>query len=462
MTQPLLQKSDYRGHNAYKTFVEKSIVKYMPNLKTEIETNPDWPFIWCAVLSIIQKDMVRSIQINAFLSVAEAGFRSNVCEIRVKSFHCWRHLIEIFAAEGQLAAIKRLKLITVPLTATASKNLDLAKAKFGCWINLIRNISTDMCEDPNMCFVHFLSFCFGPLGDQPLGSYVKSLSSVSPGKLYTEMRLPVVIALIKLLGRTDPLVDTLPLDITLEQPKLDIAKVYLKCRREIIHSCAEATVLIYNVYNLTVDKQAALTKNLWVNLFALMKQDDKLMKSMLMLTESLKAIATLSNDRERSGLRDSLPIILDALVAADFNLRNGDSMQSSFALYMLDVLNVMMTVMEQNKLEMFFIHLVSSQFDSLTLTDSKVGFVTGFSPLLKSADKCSYLIWKLFWTKVIVKMDKPHSFQMAFLQFGLENYFNGMVRDNLTISYNSWVNNIIYLFLTIRPKLRICGSSTGR
>lgn len=476
-TVPMLQQLDYRENLKYKEFLTKSVSDYMPKLKVEIDKNTDWALIWCLYLTAIQKDMARSIQINAFLSVAEAGFRSSNIEMRTKSFLCWRKLIEIFANEGQLQHTKRVKLITVPLQTTASKNVDLATAKFNCWWYLVNSISTEMCDDPTKCFVHFLNFCFGPLQELPLASYAKNSSAVSPGKLYTEMRLTVIVALIRILGPAAPVVGTLKLERQMDDltSKLNMSKVFTFCRKEIIHSCAEATVLVYNVNRLSSDKQQALTKNIWENLFALVKQDDKMMKSLILTVEAIKAIVNTCMDPSRKGLRAALPIIFEAVHTAKFNLKKGAQLLTEFALHMVAGLNAAaIKAMDRPAVDKCFQELIVEHYKTIILLDNKINFVTALAKeVMKEKTESSFVVWSLVWSGLIRKVEKVMPIQMEFLKYGLENHFNEMVSRLLFISVfvclhkigqskqNMIANGSSFSNPLLRLKRRICGCSTG-
>lgn len=432
-TVPLLQKLEYRNHPKYKEFVTQSVSDYMPRLKGEIERNPEWALIWCLYLTVNQKDMARSIQINAFLSVAEAGFRSSNIEMRTKSFLCWRKLIEIFANEGQLQHTKRVKLITVPLQTTASKNVDLATAKFACWWYLVNSISTEMCEDPTRCFVHFLNFCFGPLGELPLVSYVKNSAAVSPGKLYAEMKLTVVVALVRIMGPASPATAAMRLERQMDdlRPKLNMSKVFTMCRREIIHSCAEATVLVFSVYKLGMDKQLALTKNIWENLFGLIKQDDKMMKSLILTMEAIKGIVHICTDPQRRALSAAIPIVFEAITAAQFNLKKGAQLLTEFCLIMIGGLSAASRVAEKAAIEKCFQELVVAHYKTIILLDNKVNFVTALAKQVQkeTTSEGSFVMWSLVWWNLVCKLEKNLPILLDFLKYGLENHFNELVRD---------------------------------
>lgn len=439
-TLPLLLQSDYRSSPAYQAFLKNSIADHMPKLKNDIDSNADWPTIWCYYLTVIQKDMVRSTQINTFLSVAEQGFRSTNSEIRTKSFQCWQKLMEIFANEGQLQAPKRLKLIVLPLVATASRNVELATAKFSCWWYLMNNVSTENCEDIQMCFVPFLNFCFGPLNDIPLSSYVSPAQALSPGKLYEQMRLPVAVALIKLLGPAYPVVDELNLKMELDTKlQLDINKVFAKGRRELIHCCTEATVLVYSTYSVTARQQNALIRNLWQNLFAIFKKDDQLTKSIILTMGALKALVELCSDKERKSLCPSVYIVFDTLAGANFHMKKGAEFQIEHGRQMLKGLLHAAPVMDNKEKEALFKRFIVENFNSMILSDNKANFVNVVGKVLieEAAAECDFPMWCIVWKSMVMKLDKLHPMQLQLLKFGLEKFFNKMVSG----SYN---NSLLY------------------
>lgn len=462
-TVPLLQKLDYRGHPRYKEFLEKSISTYMPKVKEDIEKIPEWAHIWCLFLTVVRNDMARSIQINAFLSVAESGFRSSNIEMRTKSFVCWRKLIEIYASEGQLQHRKRVRLIAVPLQTTASKNLDLATAKFGCWWYLINSISPEASEDHTKCFIHFLNFCFGPLNDLPLEGYFKNSTAVSPGKLYNELKLTVIVALIRVLGPSIPLIGTLKLDRPMDDldAQFNAAKVYPICRREIIHCCAEATILVYSLRKLTSETQLAITKNIWDNLFALIKHDDKLTKGIVLVIAAVTAIINISSDPQHKAISPCIPMIFEAIKAAKFSLK-GAQMLTEFSLNIVTGLNAATKAMERPVIEKYFDALVVANFQTIHMLDNKVHFVVALAKeVMNLQKKGSFVIWSLVWTKVICVLDKSISIQPEFVKFGLENHFNEMVSRT---EFNVWTRTsrgLITPLYYYRSKKRRRGSLTG-
>lgn len=426
-TVVLLQNADYRSHPKYKEFLEKSISDYMPTLKEQIEKMPDWSLIWCSYLTVVRKDMARSIQINAFLSVAESGFRSSNIEMRTKSFVCWRKLIEIFAAEGQLLHMKRVRLITVPLQTTASKNLDLATAKFNCWWYLVNHINPEASDDHAKCFIHFLSFCFGPLNDLPLQGYVKNSSAVSPGKLYNELRLTVVAALILILGPPNPLISNLKLERPIDdlKPQLNPNKVFPICRREIIYCCAEATVLVYTLPKMTGQEHAQLTMKIWDNLFAMIKQDDQLTKGLILAMEAITAIVNLCGESQRRGLSASIPVIYGAIKDAKLSLK-GAQLLTEFCKIVVGGLTTAAAVVEKAVIEKYFKELIMDNYQTIILFDNKVNFVTAITKeLMQDKKRSSFVMWQLVWSKLLRNMDRSQP--MDFLKFGLENHFNEMV-----------------------------------
>lgn len=431
-TLPLLLQSDYRSNPAYQSFLKNSIADHMPKLKNEIDSNTDWPTIWCYYLTVIQKDMVRSTQINTFLSVAEQGFRSSNSDVRTKSFQCWQKLMEIFANEGQLQAPKRLKLIVLPLVATASRNVELATAKFSCWWYLINNVSTENCEDIQMCFLPFLNFCFGPLNDTPLSSYASPAQALSPGKLYEQMRLPVIVALIKVLGEAYPVVYELKMNMELEMKmQMDIGKVFAKSRRELVHCCAEATVLIYSAYTVTARQQGALIRNVWQNLFALFKQDDQLTKSIILTMGALKALVQLCSDKERKAIRPAVQIVFETLAGANFHLKKGAEFQIDYGRQMLEGLIYAAPLMDKAESKAnLFKKFITDNFNGMILADNRANFVNVLGKVLIEdvPTECDFPMWCMVWDMVI-KLDKIHPMQLQLIQFGLEKFFNNMVSD---------------------------------
>lgn len=430
LTLPLLQNKEYGEHPKYKEFLDKCLKDYMPQVKTGIDTIPEWAQIWCFYLSVVRKDMARSVQINAFLSVAEAGFRSSNIDMRTKSFVCWRKLIEIYASEGQLQHKKRVKLISVPLQTTASKNLDLATAKFDCWWFLINNILPEASDEHYNCLIQFLSFCFGPLLERPLDGLANNSTVVSPGKLYNELKLTVIVALIRILGPSLPLITTLKLTHQMDDlaRKFDPQKIFPRCRREVIYCCAEATALVYSVQRLTSDQQLQLTKNIWDNLLALIQHDEKLIKDMLLVIDAVKAIASLGSDPSRKGLHSCIPTIFASIKAAKFSPK-GAQLVTEFSLHILTGLSATTKVMDKVAIEKAFDDLIIANYQTIHLLDNKVNFVGAMvKEVMKDSKRSSFIMWSLVWKKLLAPLEKTQATRAEFVKYGLENHFNQMVR----------------------------------
>lgn len=425
LTIPLLLSSEYRNMAEYKKFLSNVIIEYMPLLKSQLESINDWAHIWCLFLLVCQKDVAKSVQVNAFLAVAESGFRSPNIANRTKSFVCWRKLIEVFGNEGQLLYPKKIKLIIMPLTATPSKTQELASAKFDCWAYLMNHISTGLCEDPLLCFTPFLQFCFGPIGDTPLVSYKQNLPATYPGKLYTELRLPVVLVLINLLGPLNELTASLMRDRNLpyNRPALDIVKAFSYCRMEIVYSCAEATMLIYAAHNLTPHLQTVLTRNLWMNLFQLFNSDDQLLKSQILVVESVTAIVRTPAMNPNHSV--AIPIIVRCLIAPV-----SASNRSVETLIEYSAMLVKLMIVCKNQLTD---QLLDECFKSLQLTYHKIVLATNKTAFIDRLCKevirttgCfnDLRIWLRVWRNFAVHLEEIPS---VYLNYGLQEFFDGMV-----------------------------------
>lgn len=427
LTLPILLTSEYRSSAEYKKFLSSVITEYMPRLRADLEEIHDWAHIWCLFLMVCQKDVAKSIQINAFLAVAESGFRSPLIANRTKSFVCWRKLIEVFGSEGQLLYPKKIKLIIMPLTATPSKTPELASAKFDCWIYLINHISTDLCVDPHLCLIPYLLFCFGPIGDTPLLGHKQNLPATYPGKLYVEIRLPVVLALITLLGPPTLSIQALIKERKLPEtrPSMDMVRCFPNCRSEIIYSCAEATILIYNVHNISLNQQAALTRNLWENLFALIDTEDQLLKAMVLVLESVQALIQLLNTSSPAH-KMAIPIIMRSLAVSPLAKKSrGVDTITDYSVMVMRLLIAAHKLINNQILEENF-NAIMLNFEKIVLNTNKLAFLNGLcAEVMKvPGSNNDFRIWTMVWQEFLVHAQE---IPLKFLAYGLEEHFEQMV-----------------------------------
>lgn len=446
-----LAHTDYRHTPNYNKFVKNICEELAPKLKNEmLADSKHWHEIWCLLLELIQQDVSKSIMINSFLNVAEAGFRNPDSTIRTKQFICWRKLIEIFAKEGQLRHWKRVKLSVTPLAATPSKTLEMAVEKFKCWWYLINNISHDMCKDPSLCLEPFLVFCFGPFSDIPLFSYTRNFELVSPGKMYSELSITVVVALISLLGKlkqTTVIISRNTLVENFGETKLNLAPVYVDCRRPLIHSCAEATVLI------AINNEPSLTRNLWLNLFSIIRTSNEgTENSFTLIMESIEAMLNLSNSEELyMCLKPVLGTVFDVIrqnPIFPFGIKgDGVGVLSKAVAYLLNVLQQTNSgVMSDELLDRFMTDFILPNFQKIAVEDNKLAFVKDvcrkYCEISIGEKNCerNYTIHKFIFNNLVLKINKGSEFVIDFLAYGLKFHYTNMV----SLRRFQFVTNIIF------------------
>ena len=86
--------------------------------------NPDSMLAWQVIIRLLDKVVRHSSGtpvLNALLTIAEKGFKSEEVEVRRETFRAWVVLIDNSAkAESVLTNQKRIKLITRPLVVSAT------------------------------------------------------------------------------------------------------------------------------------------------------------------------------------------------------------------------------------------------------------------------------------------------------------------------------------------------------
>lgn len=434
-TIPLLLSMDYRKDPDYVGYKTDIFDMYAVKLRDGLKEMPEWHLIWCDLFTIIQKDVARSLSINPFLSVVEHGFRSTA-EDQAKSFHCWLHLIKFFKQEGQLEQKKRVKLIGMPLSATPARNLELAVSKFRCWWYLICHVGSEMCRDPKICLDPFLVFCFGPLTHVPLNSYTNQSIAVSPGKLYGEMNMAVVLALILLMGQLDEDLEVLRTKTIVDayDKKLDLSGILPQCRQRLVHCCGEATVLMAHL-ELTVDMQLRIVTNIWRNLFELTKSEGTL-RSFELIIEMISALIQLSNNEVHAEIKPTIGHVFRSLIQTPiypFGIRGeGFVVVQQAAFQLMDVLQQTdQSMLDEASFTNVLDTLILPPYKAIILAENRLKFVSELCSAYVKVEvgPRNFEVWKYAWINMVRDLNVADDFQFDFLKNSLGLHFEVMVSD---------------------------------
>ncbi|XP_017078422.1 telomere-associated protein RIF1 [Drosophila eugracilis] len=124
--------------------------------------NSNWHKIWTLLVQIMDEDLLRGcVYINKFLALVELGFRNPDNGVRSEAFLCWRVLIKIFAAYDELASVKRLRLLLIPLRTSQSRSSHVSGIKLRVWWYLLSCLDQEMPKSFDSAVEHFLAFMFG-------------------------------------------------------------------------------------------------------------------------------------------------------------------------------------------------------------------------------------------------------------------------------------------------------------
>ncbi|XP_017010177.2 telomere-associated protein RIF1 [Drosophila takahashii] len=124
--------------------------------------NSNWHKIWTLLVQIMDEDLLRGcVYINKFLALVELGFRNPDNGVRSEAFLCWRVLIKIFAAYDELASVKRLRLLLIPLRTSQSRSSHVSGIKLRVWWYLLTCLDQEVTKSFDSAVEHFLAFMFG-------------------------------------------------------------------------------------------------------------------------------------------------------------------------------------------------------------------------------------------------------------------------------------------------------------
>ncbi|KAI8036243.1 hypothetical protein M5D96_010836 [Drosophila gunungcola] len=124
--------------------------------------NSNWHKVWTLLVQIMDEDLLRGcVYINKFLALVELGFRNPDNGVRSEAFLCWRVLIKIFAAYDELASVKRLRLLLIPLRTSQSRSSHVSGIKLRVWWYLLTCLDQELPKSFDSAVEHFLAFMFG-------------------------------------------------------------------------------------------------------------------------------------------------------------------------------------------------------------------------------------------------------------------------------------------------------------
>lgn len=227
----------------------------------------DWTTQWNATIQFLGTDLHHGASlINNLLSVEEKAFKSTDPIIRRQAFLSWRLLIDNFALDHQeLATARRIKLLCIPLNAKNSKTELIALTKLEVWWHLIIKLYKDIIKFVSPVITQFLNYCFGPLGDTPLLSSKFDVVA-SPGKRFFKTKMIAVDALCQLLVSKEDLFTVCSPMLEERLPQAISCEVFQECSKSILHSIAEAILILGQLTDKEMQNRFQLGKILWTSL----------------------------------------------------------------------------------------------------------------------------------------------------------------------------------------------------
>ncbi|XP_011698033.1 PREDICTED: telomere-associated protein RIF1 isoform X2 [Wasmannia auropunctata] len=249
----------------YKTNLQSTYYKRMLVLVAACDV--DWTTQWNITIQFLGTDLHRGASlINNLLSVEEKAFKSIDPLIRRQAFLSWKLLIDNFALDHQeLATARRIKLLCIPLNAKNSKTELIALTKLEVWWHLIVKLYRNIGKFVTPVVTQFLNYCFGPLGDTPLLSSKFDVVA-SPGKRFFKTKMVAVDALSQLLVAKEDLVAVCSPMLEERLPNAMSFEVFRECSKYIIHSIAEALLILGQLTDKEMKNRFQLGKTLWTSL----------------------------------------------------------------------------------------------------------------------------------------------------------------------------------------------------
>lgn len=171
----------------------------MKNL-LEIGSNT-WHILWIIFIKLLKNQITQvsdsnGSPINAMLPVVELAFKMDTTN-RCRAFQCWDALIDNFSSEANESfAVKRIKLLIIPLKANNARVEETALAKLSTWWHLIRKFHSKIDKFTDVILIPFLHFCFGKAN-------TSGKKLLIPGNISNNVKRQCVQALVEIAGHVD-------------------------------------------------------------------------------------------------------------------------------------------------------------------------------------------------------------------------------------------------------------------
>ncbi|XP_012529406.1 telomere-associated protein RIF1 isoform X2 [Monomorium pharaonis] len=288
----------------YKTNLQSMYYKRMLLLVAACDL--DWTTQWNATIQFLGTDLHRGASlINNLLSVEEKAFKSTDPIIRRQAFLSWRLLIDNFALDHEeLATARRIKLLCIPLNAKNSKTELIALTKLEVWWHLIIKLYKDIVKFTSPVITQFLNYCFGPLGDTPLLSSKFDVVA-SPGKRFFKTKMVAVDALCQLLVSKEDLFAVCSPMLEERLPHAITYEVFQECSKNIIHSIAEALLILGQLTDKEMKNRFQLGKILWTSLMIYIRNVKVETKDHL-YRDVILVVTELGNHIDKTMVRDMI------------------------------------------------------------------------------------------------------------------------------------------------------------
>ncbi|XP_046597042.1 telomere-associated protein RIF1 isoform X1 [Neodiprion lecontei] len=227
----------------YKTMLQNTYCKRMSILVSACE--PDWSVLWTTSIQLLGTELHRGAGlINNLLSVEEKAFKSVDTVVRRQAFLSWNLIVDNFALDEQeLATVRRIKLLCIPLNAKNSKTEMMTMTKLTVWWHLIYKLFKHIEKFTSPVLTQFLNFCFGPLGDTPLLSSKFNVVP-SPGKRFYKTKFIAIDALLQLLSANEKDLELTKSSLEEKLPSPVSAEVFKLCYKTFVHCVGEAMLAL--------------------------------------------------------------------------------------------------------------------------------------------------------------------------------------------------------------------------
>ncbi|XP_023247300.1 telomere-associated protein RIF1 [Copidosoma floridanum] len=297
----------------------------------------EWAQQWETSIALVGTDLHKgSTLVNSLLKVEELAFKSGDIN-RKQAFLSWKCLIDNFALEPrELATVRRIKLLCVPLNAKNSRTEVMVLTKMEVWWHLLIKICSSLSEFTDTVLVPFLTICFGPFGDKPLFVQVND-SSAALGKKFVKTQIFAIEALAQLIVNND--LSKIPASIVNENlPNTVNNAVFEKIYKILIYCFGESIVLLGLSPNDVITNKPLMVTIMWENLLARIEGYDKM--KVPMYQEISSVVSELIKHQFIK-----IPLISDFLmdtILKDFHkiLKNGQFTESAW----LELINTFLKI----------------------------------------------------------------------------------------------------------------------